>query len=363
MTLPLPALDPMPLPAPAWLFHLLLVVTFLIHILFLSVTLGGSIIAAAHRLLAGWPDGPGRRLGRLVAGFLPTTIAFTITTGVAPLLFVQVLYGQVFYPATILVGWVWLSLLVLLGAGYYATYLFKYKAGGKDGLAAWLLVAALAFLGAAAIQVLVNVLELTPSRWVAVGMGAADALRDPTLLPRYLHFVLGSLAVGGVFLGLLATERARRDPDPFYPWLAQRGLRWALVATGLQVADGFWFLFALPLGVLQGIMQGRFPETPTFALAVGLGVLLLILLSRTMDPIGQPALIRLAAGVLLLTLAGMIVLRDMVRGLYLAPFVRLREVPSATQGDLLAVFSAVFLLGLLTVAWMLWKMGREQRAA
>jgi hypothetical protein len=171
------------------------------------------------------------------------------------------------------------------------------------------------------------------------------------------------VAVGGLFLVVLAVERARRDPDPFYPWLAQRGLRWALAATGLQVADGFWFLFALPLDVLRGIMQGRFPETPTLALAVGLAVLLLILLSRSMDPVRQRGLIRLTAGILVLTLAGMVVLRDTVRVLYLAPFIRLQELPSAAQGGLLALFLVVFLLGLATVGWMLVRLVREGRAA
>ena len=110
-------------------------------------------------------------------------------------------------------------------------------------------------------------------------------------------------------------------------------------------------------------MQGRFPETPTLALAAGLAVLLLILLSQSMDPVRQHGLIRLTAGILVLTLAGMVVLRDMVRGLYLAPFLRLRELASATQGDLLTLFLAVFVLGLATVAWMLLKLVREQQAA
>ena len=49
MNLPaIPALDPTPLPAPAWLFQALLLVTFFVHILFLNVTLGGTVIGAVH---------------------------------------------------------------------------------------------------------------------------------------------------------------------------------------------------------------------------------------------------------------------------------------------------------------------------
>ena len=43
----IPALDPAPLPGPPWLFHLLWVLTFVIHLLFVNMVLGGSLLAAA----------------------------------------------------------------------------------------------------------------------------------------------------------------------------------------------------------------------------------------------------------------------------------------------------------------------------
>ena len=124
MNLPaIPALDPTPLPAPAWLFHALLLLTFFIHILFLNVTLGGAVIGTVHATLAKSPEAPGRRLGRLLASLLPASVSFTVTTGVAPLLFIQLLYGQVFYAATVMVGWLWLAIVPLILVGYYSVYL------------------------------------------------------------------------------------------------------------------------------------------------------------------------------------------------------------------------------------------------
>jgi hypothetical protein len=359
----IPALDPGPLPAPSWLFHALLVATFFVHVLFLNVTLGGSAIAAVHGTLARTGDAPGRRLGRLMVGILPASISFTITTGVAPLLFVQVLYAQLFYPATILVGWIWLALLVLLVVGYYAVYLHKFEVGGRGVLPAWMAVAALCFLLVAGVQTLVNVLQLTPARWGAIAAGAESAFRDPTMAPRLLHFVLGSVAVGGVFLALLAVEGEQRAPDPFHHWLALRGIGWAVVATGLQVADGFWFLVALPRDPKAALMGGGTTETALLVLGIGLGVFTLIVLSRIREPARERGLVRAAAGTLLAAVLSMVVLRDVVRGLYVAPFVRLRELPTRTQVDLTIIFFVVFLLGLATVAWMLWASGRERRQA
>jgi hypothetical protein len=359
----IPALDPAPLPAPSWLFHVLLVATFFVHVLFLNVTLGGSVIAAVHGTLARTGDAPGRRLGRLTVGILPASISFTITTGVAPLLFVQVLYAQLFYPATILVGWLWLALLLLLVVGYYAVYLHKFEVGGRGALPIWVAVAAVCFLLVAGVQTLVNVLQLTPARWGAIAAGAEPAYRDPTMLPRLLHFVLGSVAVGGVFLALLAVEMERKAPDPFHHWLARRGIGWALVASGLQVADGFWFLFALPQDPKVALVGGGTTETALLVLGIGLGILTLIVLSCIHEPARERGLVRVSAGTLLATVFSMVVLRDVVRGLYVAPFVRLRELPTRILADLAILFFVIFLLGLATVAWMLWASRHERRVA
>jgi hypothetical protein len=209
MSLPvIPALDPTPLPAPAWLFQALLLVTFFVHVLFLNVTLGGAVIGTVHGLMAKEPDAPGRRLGRFLVGLLPSSVSFTVTTGVAPLLFVQLFYGQVFYGATVLVGWLWLAIVPLIVVAYYSVYLYKFEVGTSGGRRIWLGIASACFVALAAIQVLVNVLQLTPPRWEAVATAVGAVFQDPTLRPRYLHFLLGSLAVAGIFLAVVAAERA-----------------------------------------------------------------------------------------------------------------------------------------------------------
>jgi hypothetical protein len=363
MNLPaIPALDPTPLPAPAWLFQALLLVTFYVHILFLNVTLGGTLISAVHALVAKGKDAPGRRLGRLMVGFLPASVSFTVTTGVAPLLFIQLLYGQVFYAATVLVGWIRLAIVPLIVVGYYSVYLYKFEVGAPGGRTVWLGVAAGCFVIVAAIQTLVNVLQLAPSRWAAVAATIAAAVHDPTLLPRYLHFLLGSLALAGICLAVVAVERAHRTPDPFFDWLARRGIFWALAATGLQMVDGFWFLFSLPREILLALVGGKPWPTIHLAIGMGLGFLVLIMLSGARQPERQRGLIRFAAAVLLATVLAMVGLRDVVRGLYLGPLIRIRELPSHIQMDVTILFLVVFVLGLATVAWMVRTVLRERHA-
>ena len=47
-------------------------------------------------------------------------ISFAITFGIAPLLFIQVLFGRFFYTATVLVAWAWLG---MLGKGDFINFI------------------------------------------------------------------------------------------------------------------------------------------------------------------------------------------------------------------------------------------------
>jgi len=181
----------------------------------------------------------------------------------------QVLFGRFFYTATILIAWAWLGMLVLLTAGYYLNYLakFRLKAGREAG--AILILEAICFLAVAAIQVAVNLLHLQPGRWESVADEVWSALRDPAFLPRYLHFVLAAATMSALLLAFVAVRRAAHGGDQeACQGMARFGIRAATIATGLQIADGFWLLFALPESVLRAFMRGG--ATTMLPLTLGL---------------------------------------------------------------------------------------------
>jgi cytochrome bd-type quinol oxidase subunit 1 len=121
----IPDPDPIPLPAPVELLTPLLVLTFTLHILAMNVTLGGTVIAVVSDLM-GRRDGNDRyrRLARHLIAMMPVTLAATITLGVAPLLFIQTLYGQLFYTSSILMAWPWFAVVPLVIVAYYGIYLY-----------------------------------------------------------------------------------------------------------------------------------------------------------------------------------------------------------------------------------------------
>ncbi len=337
----IPALDPAPLPGPPWLFHVLWVVTFLIHLVFVNAVLGGSLLAA----LVGARKPGARETQALFVEVNTWAISFAVTFGIAPLLFMQVLFGRFFYTATILVAWAWLGMLVILTVGYYLNYIakFRLKAGREAG--GVLILEAVCFLAVAAIQVTVNLLHLQPGRWESVAQQAWSALGDPTFLPRFLHFVLAAVTMAGALLAYVALRRAAGGSDrEACQGMARFGIRAALVATGLQLLDGFWLLFALPQDVLTAFMRGG--AATMLPLTVGLlaGIWLLIVLAQISDPLGQAGKVRRVVELFVGAMLFMVLTRHQLRGVYLASSRVGERAVVKTQGDVLAIFLVVFLL-------------------
>ena len=334
-----PALDTAPIPGPAWLFHVLLVATFLLHLLFVNAVLGGTLLAATASFA-------GKRLRPLAVLFVEMnswTISLAITFGVAPLLFLQVLYGRFFYSATILVARGWLGMIVLLTMAYYLNYVVKgrLRKGGDAPLL--LAVEALLFLAIAAIQVAVYLLQVQPALWDAASRNGFAILSDPTFAPRFLHFVLAAVSLAGALAmrqGIRAAEagKDRADADA----LARFGQKAALFATFLQMADGVWLLLVLPRPVLIGLMKGGGATMGPLTLAILLGLGLLVLLAQLSDPLAAPKKARHVTELILGAILLMVVTRHQVRGLYLAVSGAVGQPAEAPQWGMFFAFLAAF---------------------
>jgi hypothetical protein len=352
----IPALDAAPIPGPAWLFHVLLVLTFFLHVLFLNLTLGGTLLAAVGQLLSGGkPVDPRAVMAGRLMGINTFGISLTITTGVAPLLFVQVLYQQYFYTATILIASVWLAMLLLLMLGYYAAYLYKFKgapARGKGGTL-WLVIAAVLFFAIAMVQVAVNLIHAQPGKWAALAENPWGVLGDPAYWPRLLHFLLASVAFSALVVTWWAVRRARAGEEvELNTGIARFAWSWVLWATVLQLVDGFVLLFVLPREVLVAVMNGGAGTLLPLGLAILLGIGLIAMIARASNPVEQPALVTGVLGAMTLVIAVMAITRHQVRALYLAPVRGDVELATAPQWGNFVLFAVLLVVALATVAYM-----------
>jgi hypothetical protein len=338
---PIPAIDPMPLPGPVWLL---------------------KAYIAVFSAWKGKSNPNAKRLAREIAGMMPSFIAFTITLGVAALLFVQALYGHLLYTSSILIGGPWFSVLVLLMLAYYGYYYFSLKGGQEKSAKTATIVALISSLFFTFIGFIYTnnmTLMLQPERWRAIY--AADPsgwnlnLADASVWPRYLHMFFGAFAVAGLVLVVMGLWKRKQDAD-YSRWLLRQGALWFMIMTGVNFATGFWFLLALPREKMLLFMGGSTLGTASFGIAFMLSLAAIGLLMRAATaPEGAGLFAGLGIGSALLTVLLMVIMRDVLRTAYLAPHFDLASVEVATQTGPMLIFFITFAAGLATLAWMIHK--------
>jgi hypothetical protein len=319
----IPTLDPNPLPAPYWVFKLLLVVTFFLHILAMNFMLGGAVLALAAKLRSRTLD-HGNRMFFDVAHKLPSLLPATITLGIAPLLFVQVLYGQFFYTSSIILAWPWFLVLVFLTIAYYGFYYVSFRSEQRPGWAVGVLLLSVLLIFAIGFIYSNNLtLSQTPSRWGAKYFADPGGwnlnLSEPTLVPRFLHFFSAAVAVGGLLLVLIAWAKWQRDAE-YARYIFQFGGKAFMYATMAQFVVGIWFVASLPRD-----MRMLFFGDNTLAT-----LLLIVSIAGAMGAIYVMAealrreSVRLAAcyvtGLTGAVILSMSVMRDLLRDAYLKPY-------------------------------------------
>lgn len=353
----IPQADPLALPAPAWLLWALLMLTFFLHVIPMNLVLGGSIIGAIARVRGRRPDRPHEAaLAHIVVKAMPMLISVTVSLGVAALLFLQVLYGRVFFASAVVIGWWWLSVIGLLILTYYAAYLMAMREsslGAAGTCLAWLIAAVTGLI--ALIYGNNMTLMLKPAEMAALyaadGGGAQLNLLDATLLPRHLHMVLGAMAVSGLAIAVLGVVRGKRD-HAFGKWAVRYGAFICTAATVVNIFAGLWWLAALPRDVLLQFM-GRDMRAMGELLA---GILLTLtgaghtVLAVTGKRPG--VMVAISAVTLLAGVAMMLLTRDTIRrlSLELAGYQQVNWV--APQWGPIAIFFVLFVAAIGMVVWM-----------
>ena len=336
--------SPDPLQVPWGWFQLLLSTTFLLHLLVMNIMLGWAIIAFYnHAFKQTIPSE-----NRLISQKLPFTIAFTINFGVAPLLFLQVLYGQFVYTSSVLMAVFWLSIVFLLILAYYAAYIYNLQFSRLPGLhtllcgliALFLLVIAFFFTNNMSLMV-------NPGSWVRYfehPQGMLLNFGDITLIPRFLHTVLASMAIGGLALGL------------YYDWKLRHGdlaaaahipsaMRWFSLATIINFGIGTWYFGSLPTAIRT--VTGLTGAFLLVFLLTGIAAAILSLIY------GLQHRVRHAAGAVLTSIISMVTVRELVRGQTLAPWFSPSDLEVVPQYSPLIVFLLIFAAGLALIWWMI----------
>lgn len=337
--------QPDTIPAHWGWFQFLLLLTFPLHLLAMNAMIGGLVIAIAQHL----GGGPVRRqLAHRIALALPLVIAFVVNFGVAPLLFVQVLYGQFVYTSSILMGSYWILVIPILILAYYGAYLYDFKFKALGAFGPWIALVVLVLMLAIGFFFSNNMLLMAlPERFAdyfAAQNGTILSFRHQEFWPRFLHMMFGALAMGGLFVVLLGKIKGYENKD-LRIHSEKVGLLVFNLFTLINIGIGFWYLLSLPGPQRQLFLGANTMATLLFILAMLL-VCVVIYFGVT-----RRFWATLATAVLLVVV--MTFMRAWLRSSYLQDHFTLDQLQLVPQYSPLVFFLVTLVLGLACIAWMI----------
>ena len=310
---------------------------------------------------------------------MPIIVAFGINFGIVPLLFVQVAYSKVFYPATILMAWFWLAIIGLLIPAYYGVYVYacgvarrrpadERRCGGAAGWVAALLLHRHRLSLRQRLSLMANV-GAWPELWRGTARpapcyGTALNLGDPTLWPRWLLMFGLALTTTAAWVAFDAAWFAAPRAAEYRRWAA--GFAWKLYTAGTIwfAFCGSWYLAHWAAEVRTEMLQWPLVVlTVATAVSPGLPLLLLFRLGRKAE--GEPS--RLGAALVGLAQFGVLginaVSRQIVQNLEIGRHFQVLDQATDVQWSPLVLFLVIFVLGLGVVAWMVAQVAKGDSTA
>src|SRR5258708_5359826 len=247
-----PAVDPIPLPAPIWLFKLLHIVTLSLHFVAVEMLLGGLLLAVVFSLFRG----PASQVAaRAMARRLTVVMTYVINLAVPPLLFAQVLYGRALYTSSALIGAWWISIIALLTLAYWLLYRFssRLQAGRSawlSGLSAWVIAGFIARLLSTDMTLMLRP-EVWRQMYSSSAAGAYLPTGDPTTTPRWLLMLCGGLFIGGLWMVYLAGRSTFTAEEKHF--LSSTGGKIAIVFGLIYCLCGIWAAYVQPQALKAGL--------------------------------------------------------------------------------------------------------------
>ncbi len=252
---------PFSLPWPTVAYVALYVMTLLLHAIFMSYVLAGVLMVAAAKvraLLGGTSTGP---ITTVLVDWLPFSLSAAITAGIAPLLFVQILYQEAFYTANLLLFHRWMAILPVLIVAFYLLYVLKAKsvAPRVSAVVAVVIAGAVMFVGWSWVEN--HLLSLDRGAWSNHYAKGAMVYRDPVVFARLGFWILAAIPTAAHLIARqLAAGASSTNPAeaPIHTrFLAPAAVVCLVgaIALGSPILQGSWTLFHPPTDGIQGTMQ------------------------------------------------------------------------------------------------------------
>lgn len=159
--------SPVGVPSHPVIFLALGVLTWALHILAVHVVVGGLVLSLAGLLQRGHDHW--QRLSVMLLNHAKVGVSIAIVVGVAPLLFVQVIYDPFWYVSNVLSARWAMGFIVLLLLGYYALWLHygQVSKHGDKASPGWLVISLALILMVGFIMHVLSIQMLSPDKWMS----------------------------------------------------------------------------------------------------------------------------------------------------------------------------------------------------
>ena len=236
---------------------------------------------------------------------------------------------------------------MILFLAYIGAYCYQMLSENRESLRLIMLAtAAISMLAMAFILTNNMTLMLRPATWDRYFDNPGGSLlniSDPMFWPRYLHMVTGALAMGGLFRAMVGRWKLRRG-DRQGSVFVKSGLRWFLSGSALQVGFGFWLLLALRQDVMVNFLGKNNLATGLLVLGItGAALALMFGIQTRVAPTAVAALI---------TVVSMVLIRDMVRRMYLEGYFVPQQLQYTSRYVPFAVFMVFVALGAVVLYYL-----------
>ena len=357
-------------PAPFWFIELFKVLGFTLHMVPMNLWYSGLVVATLVYWLGG--ENSKRFTVRLMTQ-MPIIVALGVNLGIVPLLFTQVAYYQVFYPATILMAWFWFSVVGLLMVAYYGVYIYSTALKSGKPLSAlkravgWisaLCFVVIGFLFNNAFTLMTN-LEAWPALWRASNVaGAVTGLQlntgDPSLFPRWLLMFGIALVTLAAYTTVDAAFFAGGESQEYRAWTGRFALKLASVGVAWYAVAASWYVFGTWTSEPRQLMLGGPLVVLTAITALSPGLTWLLVAAQRNGP--TRVLAALTGLVQFAALGLNAVSRQLVQNAELGRFLDVSAAPVDIQWSPLVIFLLLFVLGLAIIFWMVAKVIEASRA-
>lgn len=340
----------MSIPGPYWLFTILHWLTFTLHLLAMNFLFGGILLIIFAK------KSPDRKLllpDKLKA--FPTSLAATITLGVAPLLFLQVIYGKFFYSATVISGWNWFMTVPIVIIVYYLLYVTSLKKNLTDKKRITLLsIAAVGLVYVSYTLTMISDLAIKPELWAGLYQASPEGMSlNPNWIQtffRWGHAIAGAVTVAGIIIQLytLYYKKVKGNLELFI-----YGRRIFMIGMIKATILATIYLFVIDWDILMGFLSS--PGLHTLLTAIVVNIAAIIVNYRVSSVEKNRGMIIVTAGLVFVGMFLMVMTRHFLRLVYLDGIFDPANLDIQTQIGPLALFVICFVPGVIVTIWMIKK--------